>query len=192
MSSGDTPPSSEDGVTRRVVVACLATGTVAASSPAVKAEAIMAPASLDDERFMRQAIMLAKQGDFPFGALIVRDGQIFAMASNIGKKTQDPTAHAEMVAIRHFLREHELEGLKGATLYTSGEPCAMCMGAILWCGIGRVVYAASIAQMSTHLGQIMIPCAEIAAKTPFAKIEITGGVLAEEALKLFRSPDGSK
>jgi tRNA(Arg) A34 adenosine deaminase TadA len=60
------------------------------------------------------------------------------------------------------------------------------MGAILWCGIVRVVYAASIEAMSAYVNQIMIPCGEIAARSPFAKIEITGGVLAEEAIKLFR------
>jgi len=60
------------------------------------------------------------------------------------------------------------------------------MGAIVWCGISRVVYAASIAELSAHIGQVMITCTEIAAKASFANIEITGGVLAEEAMKLFR------
>lgn len=186
MNPGDTAQAADDGVNRRDVVASLVTAAAATVSPAAKAEAIANPGVPDDERFMRQAIKLAAQGDFPFGALIVRDGQIFAIASNIGKKSQDPTAHAEMAAIRHFLQQHDPEGLKGATLYTSGEPCAMCMGAILWCGIGRVVYAVSIEAMSAHLGQIMIPCAEIAARSPFAKIEITGGVLTDEAINLFR------
>jgi tRNA(Arg) A34 adenosine deaminase TadA len=61
----------------------------------------------------------------------------------------------------------------------------MCMGAILWCRIARVVYAASIEQLSTKLSQIMVPSAEIAARTSFTAVEITGGVLADEALALF-------
>ena len=76
--------------------------------------------------------------------------------------------------------------LKGTTLYTSGESCPMCMGAIVWCGIARVVYGASIAQLATKMGQIMITDAEIADKTPFVDITLTGGVLAEESLKLFK------
>jgi tRNA(adenine34) deaminase len=91
-----------------------------------------------------------------------------------------------MVAIRRFLVRYGPERLKGTTLYTSGESCPMCMGAILWCGIGRVVYGASIAELATKIGQIMITDTEIADKTPFADIDITGGVLAAEALALFK------
>jgi tRNA(adenine34) deaminase len=61
----------------------------------------------------------------------------------------------------------------------------MCTGAIIWCGIGRIVYAASIAQLATKLVQIMVSSHDIAAKSPFAKLEITGGVLSAEALALF-------
>ena len=85
-----------------------------------------------------------------------------------------------------FLAEHGMEKLKGTTLYSSGESCPMCMGAIVWCGIARVVYGASIAQLATKMGQITITDAEIADKTPFADIALTGGVLAEESLKLFK------
>ena len=90
-----------------------------------------------------------------------------------------------MVAIRRCLAEHGREALRGSTLYTSGEPCAMCMGAIIWCHIGRLVFAASIAQLATKIDQIMVTSAEIAEKERFAPITITGGVLAEEALALF-------
>ena len=76
--------------------------------------------------------------------------------------------------------------LKGATLYTSGEPCAMCMGAILWCHFGRMVFAASLEQLATVIDQIMITSADLAARAKFAPIEITGGVLADEAMALFR------
>ncbi|MET0668178.1 MAG: deaminase [Methyloceanibacter sp.] len=75
---------------------------------------------------------------------------------------------------------------RGATLYTSGEPCAMCMGATVWCGITRLVYAASMEQLATKIDQIMVPSAEIANESPFVEIAITGGVLADEAMKLFR------
>jgi tRNA(adenine34) deaminase len=139
-----------------------------------------------DEGFMRIALEEAALGDYPFGAVIVSDGEVLARGRNLGKQQQDPTAHGEMVAIRRFLATHGPEKLKGTTLYTSGESCPMCMGAIVWCGISRVVYGASIAELATKVGQIMITDAEIAAKTPFADIALTGGVLAEESLKLFK------
>src|SRR5207302_9332666 len=103
--------------------------------------------SSEDEHFMRLAIEEARQGDFPFGAVIVRDGQVLARGRNLGKTNDDPTAHGEMVAIRRFLADHGSAALRGTTLYTSGEPCVMRMGAIVWCGIGRLVFAASVPQV---------------------------------------------
>jgi len=144
-----------------------------------------AGASADDERFMRLAIDEARQGDYPFGAVIVRGGEVIARGRNLGKTNGDPTAHGEMMAIRHCLADHGREALRGSTLYTSGEPCAMCMGAIVWCHLGRLVFAASVEQLATRIDQIMIPCADVAAKAPFAPISITGGVLADEAMQLF-------
>lgn len=134
---------------------------------------------------MSLAIDEARKGDFPFGAVIVRDGQVIARGRNLGRTNGDPTAHGEMMAIRHCLADHGSAALRGSTLYTSGEPCAMGMGAILWCHLGRLVFAASVQQLATKIDQIMISSAEIAAKAPFAPIAITGGVLADEAMQLF-------
>jgi tRNA(Arg) A34 adenosine deaminase TadA len=150
------------------------------------ARGIEQPATEEDVRFMRMAIEEAVLGDFPFGTVIVRDGEVLARGRNLGKQEKDPTAHGEMVAIRNFLKEHGPDLLRGTTLYTSGESCSMCMGAIIWCGIGRVVFGASIAQLATKIGQIMVTDSEIAAKTPFLDIAITGGVLAEDSLRLFK------
>jgi tRNA(adenine34) deaminase len=140
----------------------------------------------DDARFMQLAIDEAAKADFPFGAVIVKDGEVLARGRNRGRVDHDPTAHGEMVAIHAFLDAHGPDALKGTTLYTSGEPCCMCMGAIIWCGIGRVVFAASIEQLATKIGQIMITAEDVAARTPFAQIDITGGVLANEAMALFK------
>jgi tRNA(adenine34) deaminase len=142
-------------------------------------------ATADDVRFMRMAIEQARLADFPFGAVIVRDGAVIARGRNLGRTNGDPTAHGEMVAIRRCLADHGSAALRGSTLYTSGEPCAMCMGAILWCRVGRLVFAASVAQLATKIDQIMLSSAEVAAKAPFVPITITGGVLADEAMALF-------
>ena len=144
-----------------------------------------APAAAEDVRFMGMAIDEARQADFPFGAVIVREGAVLARGRNLGRTNDDPTAHGEMVAIRRCLADHGSALLRGSTLYTSGEPCAMCMGAILWCRVGRLVYAASLAQLATKVDQIMISSAEVAARTPFVPISITGGVLADDAMQLF-------
>jgi tRNA(Arg) A34 adenosine deaminase TadA len=149
--------------------------------PGVAFAQLSGPGSDADVRFMRMAIEEARQGDFPFGAVIVRDGAVIARGRNLGRTTSDPTAHGEMVAIRRGLADHGPAALRGSTLYTSGESCAMCMGAIM----GRLVFAASIAQLATKIDQIMLTDADIAAKAQFAPISITGGVLADEAMALF-------
>jgi tRNA(adenine34) deaminase len=138
-----------------------------------------------DIALMREALALAAEADAPFGAVIVKDGQVLARGRNSGKRFKDPTAHGEMVAIRDCLAAHGPEALQGATMYTSGEPCPMCMGAIAYCRFERVVYGVSIEELSKVIGQIMVPSAEIAAKTTFTAIEVIGGVLADEALALF-------
>jgi tRNA(adenine34) deaminase len=173
------PHCAEIAPTRRAVVAGMAAMAV------LPAAATAAPSTGEDERFMRIAIAEAARADFPFGAVIVGDGKILARGRNLGRTTDDPTAHGEMVAIRRALKAHGSKALKGATIYTSGEPCAMCMGAILWCGFGRLVFAASVEQLATRINQIMISSADLAAKATYAPISITGGVLADEAMKLF-------
>ena len=135
---------------------------------------------------MRIALDEARQGDFPFGAVIVRDAQVLARGRNLGKTNDDPTAHGEMTAIRRCLADHGSAALRGSSLYTTGEPCAMCMGAILWCRVSRLVFAVSVEQLATTRDQIMISSADVAARAPFVPITITAGVLADEAMQLFR------
>jgi tRNA(adenine34) deaminase len=168
---------------RRDVVAGLMAAAALPAAPAFAGTA----ASADDERFMRMALDEARQGDFPFGAVITRDGQVLARGRNLGRTNSDPTAHGEMMAIRHCVADHGREAFHGSTIYTTGEPCVMCMGAILWCRIDRLVFAASVEQLATKINQIMISSADIAAKTPFTSIAITGGVLADQAMQLFEA-----
>jgi tRNA(adenine34) deaminase len=109
---------------RRFFVAGFACAALLPSASGTQAR----DASAADEAFMRMAIEEARQADFPFGAVIVRDGSIIARGRNLGRTNDDPTAHGEMVAIRRCLADHGSAALRGSTLYTSGEPCAMCMG----------------------------------------------------------------
>jgi tRNA(adenine34) deaminase len=166
---------------RRGIVTAFASLAIVSAGRGIAAAA----PSAEDERFMRLALDEARLGDYPFGAVIVHDGQVLARGRNLGKTNDDPTAHGEMMAIRQGLADHGSAGIRGTTLYTSGEPCAMCMGAIIWCHIGRLVFAASVQQLATKINQIMISSTDIAAKAPFAPIAITGGILADEAMQLF-------
>jgi tRNA(adenine34) deaminase len=170
------------GLTRRSVLTGLVCVTV---MPALAATQTPTPSAADDQRYMRIALEEARKADFPFGAVIVRNGSILARGRNLGRTNRDPTAHGEMVAIRRVVAKQGGRALRGTTLYTTGEPCPMCMGAILWSRIGRLVFAASIAQLPTRMNQIIVTSEELAAKASFAQIEITGGVLADEAMTLF-------
>lgn len=103
------------------------------------------PAKSDAE-WLAHAIDLAVRnvasGGGPFGAVIVRDGQLLAEGRNRVTASLDPTAHAEIVAIRAACQAVQDFSLPGATLYTSCEPCPLCLSAALWARIDRVVYAA--------------------------------------------------
>lgn len=101
----------------------------------------------DDQEFLRQAIALAQanieQGGRPFGAVIVRDGEIIATGVNEILGTNDPTAHAEMTAIRAASQKLASPNLAGCAVYASGHPCPMCMAAMRMAGISEVTYAYS-------------------------------------------------
>jgi len=101
----------------------------------------------DDEHWMRQALELARRaercGEVPVGALLVADGKVLGAGFNCLITDNDPTAHAEMVAIRQAARRKGNYRLPGTTLYVTLEPCSMCAGAIVLARIQRVVFATS-------------------------------------------------
>jgi guanine deaminase len=99
-----------------------------------------------EDSFMLEAIELAVENvrtgrGGPFAALVVKDGEVVARGANLVTTSNDPTAHAEVVAIRAACRSLESFQLDGCDLYTTCEPCPMCMGAIYWARLRRVFYA---------------------------------------------------
>jgi tRNA(adenine34) deaminase len=100
----------------------------------------------EDERWMKEAIQQARLaeslGEVPIGAVIVRDGSIIGAGYNLRERDHDPTAHAEMIAIRQASERLQAWRLLGCTLYVTLEPCPMCAGAILQSRVERVVYGA--------------------------------------------------
>jgi guanine deaminase len=100
-----------------------------------------------DNEFMQRAIALALENiqsgrGGPFGALVVRNGEIIAEAANNVTSTNDPTAHAEMLAIRQACKKLGTFDLGGCEIYASCEPCPMCLGAIYWSRLDRIHFAA--------------------------------------------------
>jgi tRNA(Arg) A34 adenosine deaminase TadA len=98
-----------------------------------------------EKKFMQKAIELSiesvKNGGGPFGAVIVKDGKIIAQSSNSVTKDNDPTAHAEVNAIRKAAKELGSFDLSGCEIYSSCEPCPMCLGAIYWAHLDKLYFA---------------------------------------------------
>lgn len=122
----------------------------------------------DDDDAMRCAIEASRDalraGDRPYGAVLVaQDGRRLHVGGNRQSSDADPTAHAEIVAVREAIRRHGAGALRGATAYASGEPCAMCAGALFWAGIRRVVFAVPNATMREVMGgqTLGTTCAEV-------------------------------
>jgi tRNA(Arg) A34 adenosine deaminase TadA len=151
-----------------------------------------------DRNYLRHAITLAQlardAGKHPFAALVVdADGKVIAEAGNNSLPPEgDPTQHAELRAAQMAAHASNPQDLAAATLYTSAEPCAMCSGAIYWCGIGRVVYALSEHRLLELTGDhpenptFSLPCREVFARGQ-RKIEVVGPALEEEAAVAHRN-----
>ncbi len=112
----------------------------------------VAQLSAADQSHLRDAIALSRsarrRGDMPYGAVLIdASGQLLLTAQNTQVTTQDITGHAELNLLRDASRRFGAAALKGGTVYASGEPCAMCAGAIYWAGLSRVVYGLSAATM---------------------------------------------
>lgn len=140
--------------------------------------------------FMRTAIALALQGmrtgqGGPFGAVIVKNGEIIATGCNQVTSTHDPTAHAEVVAIRNACKVLRTWQLNGCELYTSCEPCPMCLGAIYWARPDRVFYASTKADAAAIDFDDQFIYDELA--VPMAKRQIPMmQLLRDEALVAFQ------
>ena len=141
----------------------------------------------DDERYMREALEEGRRAmaedEVPVGAVVVRDGQVVARDHNRREQLQDPTAHAEMLALREAAREAGTWRLEEVVVYCTLEPCCMCAGALVNARIARVVYGLADPK-SGACGSVMNVADE---PTLNHRVEVTGGVLADESLQLMRT-----
>jgi tRNA(Arg) A34 adenosine deaminase TadA len=125
----------------------------------------------------------------PFGASIVdtESGEVLLRALNMVAQEIDPSSHAEVRAIRLATKRLKKLSLAGYTLYTTCEPCPMCMSTALWSGLDRVVYGATIEDANKHCKQILIPASEVAARSDM-KCVVDGPVLRDKCYALFTDP----
>jgi tRNA(adenine34) deaminase len=140
---------------------------------------------MDDANYMRaalaEAIKAAAGGEVPIGAVVVREGRIIARGSNRPIGSSDPTAHAEIVALRRAAKKSANYRLTDCDLYVTVEPCAMCLGAVVQARVRRLVFGAPDPKAGA-VSSVM--------RFPFARLnhrpEVIGGVLAGESAGLLR------
>ena len=129
---------------------------------------------------LRLAARAAERGEVPVGALVVKDGKVIGRGYNAPISSKDPTAHAEIQALREATRNLGNYRLEGCSLYVTLEPCAMCAGAILHARIARLVYGAADSKTGA-CGSVVDLFSE---KKLNHHTEVTGGILATEAGRL--------
>ena len=157
-----------------------------ASAPALDLDAIPLAAH---EAATRLAIAAANANPFyPFGAVIIDAADRTVLAQGVNNSKTNPTLHGEIVAINDYVARHGNQGWADGILYTTGEPCPMCMSTIVWTGIGGVVYGSSITTLAeAGIAQIMIRAREVRDAAPWYRGRIMGGILRAETDALFRN-----
>jgi tRNA(Arg) A34 adenosine deaminase TadA len=143
----------------------------------------------NEATFMNMAIEKAREGiaagQSPFGAVIVRDGEVVAATHNTVWRDSDPTAHAEVNCIRSAAGALETISLSGCEMYSTCEPCPMCLAAIHWSKIDRVVYGATIADAAAAgFCELHVAARELA-ELGRSPLRVESGLLREECARLF-------
>ena len=196
MPSSDLVPSSVStrrSFLRAASIAAAAGVFAGAGSVQAHAEAGPAVSAADRERVRAlakwTALSFDTPGPVPFGAEIVdsKSGVRLMRALNAVGPEHDPSAHAELRTIRLACAKLRSPSLRGYTLYTTCEPCPMCMACILWAGLDRVVYGATIADAARFGNQIQIPAAEVAKRGDMHCV-VDGPVEHDACLALFTDP----
>lgn len=146
-----------------------------------------------DHHAMAQAIDASRQalaaGDMPFGATLTdAAGQVLWVARNHQVTGQDCMAHAETVLVQEVQKALGPQAMQGGTVYASGEPCAMCSGALFWAGVRRVVYAATTQDIAQTLGGPVLPATAqqvLGSATP--AVAVQGGLQRDAAVQVLQT-----
>ncbi|MEN0037063.1 MAG: tRNA adenosine(34) deaminase TadA [Cellvibrio sp.] len=136
--------------------------------------------SVDDEHWMRHAIVLAAKGEVlgevPVGAVIVQDGKIIGEGFNQPISSHDPTAHAEIIALRNAAQQIQNYRLIGSTIYVTLEPCTMCVGALVHARIARLVFGTT----ETKAGAVVSKSQLLDSDYLNHKVDYAGGLMAQQ------------
>ena len=140
---------------------------------------------MTDEEYMQIAIDISKRAKTPYGAIVVKDDKIIGRSDNIDSK--ELYHHAEYKAIQDAITNKRLHNqLVGATIYSSCEPCLMCLGAILYEGISKLVFGAKIEDSHKYYcPEVLISCKDVVNITKNANLEIVN-IMREEAVEVFK------
>ena len=138
-----------------------------------------------DEALVRQVIALAREareaGNHPFGSLLALDGIAVLTARNTVRTDRDPTAHAETNLLAEAIRQLTPEQIARSVLYTSCEPCAMCVGKMYWAGIRTLVYALPASELAKLAGgSFLVPCRDLFTRAN-DRVAVVGPLLVDEA-----------
>ena len=134
---------------------------------------------------MKAAIEIAEEHQTPFGAALAMGDQLFVTAANQTRQLHDPTAHAEIMAIRKLGEHLKKTNLSGFTLYTTCEPCPMCMSAAIWARVDAVFYGCDIPTISTYMDQIDLR-ADAIAESSFSNTYLEGKIMITECEQLLK------
>ncbi len=144
---------------------------------------------MDEATWMRLAIAKTREGiaagQSPFGAILVKDGAVVVATHNTVWRDTDPTAHAEVNCLRRAATALGTIDLKGSTLYSTCEPCPMCLAAIHWAKVDRVVFGATIDDSAeAGFGELHVAAGSLAEQGR-SPLVVEGGLLREECVGLF-------
>src|ERR1700735_13576 len=144
---------------------------------------------MDEPSLMRLAIQVAGEGiaarQSPFGSILVKEDRVVAATHNTVWRDTDPTAHAEVNCIRSAAAALKLIDLSGCEMYSTCEPCPMCLAAIHWAKIDRVIYGATIADAATAGFCELHVDAKLLAEMGKSPLKVESGLLREECAQLF-------
>jgi tRNA(adenine34) deaminase len=173
-------------ISKRTLLLCA--GGLICVGGARPARAALPPISMaQHEAFMRLAIEEARRNPaLPFGAVIVRPESGEVMARGVNSSLANPTLHGEIACMNDYVRQHGNQGWTPLVLYTTAEPCSMCMSALVWAGIGGVVFGTPIDELRrAGIDQIAIAARTVVDASPFYGGLLLGSVLQSETDRLF-------
>ena len=142
---------------------------------------------MTDEQYIDTTIEISKHAKYPYGAIVVKDGEIIGRSDDNTLMETSMYSHAELEAIESASKNKSLYGdLKGATLYVSCEPCMMCMGAILYEEFSKIVYAATLKDSNDNYCPEMITDIDVLAKYANSEIEIIKELHRDKAVEVLK------